>query len=371
MNRLMLTTALVCASTVAAYAQSSDAAQDQDCKKLVVLLTQKKIANSPVTLTQAKSYDKDQNYAPCHKVLVAHPQLAADNSDNDATGAQVNVHQPAAKVQVRQPNANVSVKQAQPQVTVNQGQPTVVVHQPAPTVTVNIPQPIITIRMPEPDVNVAQAKPQVSVSQPQPQVSVVQPQDGDQANVTTSGETQQADVNVNQSNQAPNIQYSSDKAKVVVKQSSGQPKVNLVHAGDADDVPDTGTNQTTQQRSDAGSQQQQAMATQGTNAGGKPVAVSKLLHMNLYNVNGNNLGDIEHVIANAQGGNSVVIGHGGFLGMGEKQIAVPLDDVWMKGGRLVTRNVTDDQIKGMPEYNKGQQTDLDGGKTVVISQSEG
>ena len=291
--------------------------------------------------------------------------MLAANEDNDGApnGAQVVVHQPAAQVQVRQPAANVSVKQAQPQVTVNQGQPTIIVHQPAPTVTVNVPEPIITIRMPQPDVNVAQAKPQVSISQPQPQVSVAQPQDGEKPNVTSTGGNQQADVDVNQSNQAPKIQYTSDKAKVVIKQPHAQPTVNLVHAGDADDVADAGTNDT-QPDQQMASNNQQAMSAQG-----QPMQVSKIISMDLYNVNGNKLGDIEHVVTDASGGNSVVIGHGGFLGMGEKQVAVPIEDIWMKGGRLVTRNVTDDQIKSMPEYNQGTQKDVDGNKTVTISTS--
>lgn len=358
MNRFLLTTALVCASTAGAYAQADSTPNNDDCKKLVVLLTQKKIANSPVTLQQARVYQKDANNGACHKVLAANED---NDGSNGATGAQVNVHQPAAQVQVRQPTANVSVKQAQPQVTVNQGQPTIIVHQPAPTVTVNVPEPIITIRMPQPDVNVNQAKPQVSISQPQPQVSVVQPQDGDKANVTTTGQNQQADIDVNQSQQAPKIQYTSDKAKVVIKQPHAQPTVNLVHAGDADDVADAGTND---------AQPDQPMAGQSAaSAQGKSMQVSKIINMDLYNVNGNRLGDIEHVVTDASGGNSVVIGHGGFLGMGEKQIAVPIEDIWMKGGRLVTRNVTDDQIKSMPEYDQGKQTDIDGGKSVTIGTS--
>ena len=98
--------------------------------------------------------------------------------------------------------------------------------------------------------------------------------------------------------------------------------------------------------------------------------VSKIINMYLYNANGNRLGDIEHVVTNADnGGYSVVFGHGGFLGMGEKQIAVPLNDVWMKGDRLVTRNVTDDQIKSMPEYDQGKQTEVDGSKSVNIGTS--
>ena len=257
MNWLLLTTALVCATTAGAYAQTDTTPNNNDCNTLVGLITQKKIVNSTVTLQQARVYQKDANNGACHKVLASN-----EASDGSATGAQVDIRQPAAQVQVRQPSANVSVKQAQPQVTVNQGQPTIIVHQPAPTVTVNVPEPIITIRMPQPDVDVNQAKPQISISQPQPQVSVVQPQDGDKANVTTTGQNQQADVDVNQSSMAPKIQYTSDKAKVVIKQAHAQPTVNLVHAGDADDVADAGTNdtQSNQQMADAG---QQAAAPQG------------------------------------------------------------------------------------------------------------
>ena len=149
MNRLLLTTALVCATTAGAYAQTDATPNNNDCNTLVGLITQKKIVNSTVTLQQARVYQKDANNGACHKVLASN-----EASDGSATGAQVDIRQPAAQVQVRQPSANVSVKQAQPQVTVNQGQPTIIVHQPAPTVTVNVPEPIITIRMPQPDVDV-------------------------------------------------------------------------------------------------------------------------------------------------------------------------------------------------------------------------
>ncbi|GAB6842957.1 sporulation protein YlmC with PRC-barrel domain [Methylorubrum rhodinum] len=96
------------------------------------------------------------------------------------------------------------------------------------------------------------------------------------------------------------------------------------------------------------------------------LAVSRLKDMNLYNANGDMLGDVEHVVSDGQGRNSIVIGKGGFLGLGEKQVAIPLSNVVMRGDRLVTRELTDEQIKAMPEWKKGQQTDLDPGKTVQV-----
>lgn len=97
------------------------------------------------------------------------------------------------------------------------------------------------------------------------------------------------------------------------------------------------------------------------------LAVSRLKDMNLYNANGDMLGDVERVVSGGQGRDSIVIGKGGFLGLGEKQVAIPLNNVVMRGDRLVTRDLSDEQIKAMPEWKKGQQqTDLDPGKTVQV-----
>lgn len=97
------------------------------------------------------------------------------------------------------------------------------------------------------------------------------------------------------------------------------------------------------------------------------LAVSRLKDMNLYNANGDMLGDVERVVSDAQDRDSIVIGKGGFLGLGEKQVAIPLSNVVMRGDRLVTRDLTDEQIKAMPEWKKGQQqTELDPGKTVQV-----
>ncbi|KQP80279.1 PRC-barrel domain-containing protein [Methylobacterium sp. Leaf117] len=108
-------------------------------------------------------------------------------------------------------------------------------------------------------------------------------------------------------------------------------------------------------------------ATARTESGDqRTLTVSKLRDLNLYNAAGDMLGDVEHVISDGHGHNSIVIGKGGFLGLGEKQVAIPLDKIVMRGDRLITRQITDEQIKAMPEWKSGQQTDLDSNKTVQI-----
>lgn len=53
-------------------------------------------------------------------------------------------------------------------------------------------------------------------------------------------------------------------------------------------------------------------------------------------------------------------------------VAIPLNNVVMRGDRLVSRDLSDEQIKAMPEWKKGQQqTGLDPGKTVQVRSASG
>lgn len=103
-----------------------------------------------------------------------------------------------------------------------------------------------------------------------------------------------------------------------------------------------------------------------SNAGTQALPVSRVMSMKLYNAKGDVLGDVEHVVPNEMGHNSIVLGHGGFLGLGEKQVAIPLDHVAVQGDRLVTHGLTDDQIKAMPAWKRGQLADLNGDQTVQV-----
>jgi hypothetical protein len=46
----------------------------------------------------------------------------------------------------------------------------------------------------------------------------------------------------------------------------------------------------------------------------------------------------------------VVIGHGGFLGIGEDRVAFPLERFGISGDRLVIRGVTENDIEAMDDY---------------------
>jgi sporulation protein YlmC with PRC-barrel domain len=63
---------------------------------------------------------------------------------------------------------------------------------------------------------------------------------------------------------------------------------------------------------------------------------SKFSGVDIYGVDNVKIGDVDDVILDRQGNaEAVVIGVGGFLGIGEKQVALPFDQIeWMVGERM-------------------------------------
>lgn len=169
------------------------------------------------------------------------------------------------------------------------------------------------------------------MSQAQLQVQVV-PSAQPQVSIQAAG--QQPNVTVQDGQQQPKINYTSEQPKVVVNQAQGAPTVHVEQTGAAPA---------------AGSQ----VASTTPQAAGSTTTASALLHMNVINAHGDTLGDVEHVLTQASDKKSyVVIGHGGFLGLGEKQVALPLDSMFVRDGKLVMRGMSDDQIKAMPSWTQ-------------------
>lgn len=82
---------------------------------------------------------------------------------------------------------------------------------------------------------------------------------------------------------------------------------------------------------------------------------SKLMGLKVKNTAGDTIGDINDMLIDKDGTiANVVIGVGGFLGMGERHVAFRLDALQLTRGtdtNPVTRvNMTKDQIKAMPEW---------------------
>ncbi|MBJ6126811.1 PRC-barrel domain-containing protein [Microvirga splendida] len=333
--------------------------------------------------------------------------LGGDGRNMQQAGSRILVQQAAPTVRVDPADPRVIVRQQQPQVTVNQAQPEILVRQPQPTVRVDIPQPEIIVRMPQPDVNVALAQPQVQVRQPQPQVQVTQPQqpqvqvERSQPQVMVQRQAgSEAQVQVQRAEGQPTVRYERAEPRVVVNQAEGQPNVRIERQGEGQQASaqtqepteqQTASNQAAdtarisdpaalggtvappppspeaQSRQAAAgsvySEDQRRIVRERVNEGDvqstgsitadaemRPLAVSQLEDMDVYNARGNELGEVERVIVTPQGRRFVVVEAGGFLGIGSDRVAFPLERFWMRGDRLVIRGVTEEDIEAMDDY---------------------
>jgi len=71
----------------------------------------------------------------------------------------------------------------------------------------------------------------------------------------------------------------------------------------------------------------------------------------VYNDNNEKIGDVNDVIFSRNNSASfVVVGAGGFLGMGEHDVAVPLSRIKHDKDKLILPGATKEALKKMPEF---------------------
>jgi sporulation protein YlmC with PRC-barrel domain len=107
----------------------------------------------------------------------------------------------------------------------------------------------------------------------------------------------------------------------------------------------------------AGAEDTTAGAGQGVSvtplaAASSEIDANKLIGRNIKNPQGDTVGEINSVAIDKDGKvRSVIVGVGGFLGVGEKNVALPWDSLTVsKSGEDVVANVTKDELKALPEH---------------------
>lgn len=71
----------------------------------------------------------------------------------------------------------------------------------------------------------------------------------------------------------------------------------------------------------------------------------------VYNEADEKVGDINDVILSDQGqATHLIVGAGGFLGMGEHSVAIPFDKISGSGDKLMLQGYTKEQLKSLPKY---------------------
>ncbi|KAF0675001.1 PRC-barrel domain-containing protein [Profundibacterium mesophilum] len=315
---------------------------------------------------------------------------------------QVTVDQPAPEVVVEQPEPTITVTQSKPTVNVEQQAPIITVEQAQPTVEVNIPEPIVTITMPDPKVNVDSAEPQVSVEQPEPTVRFVRPEpkivvrDAEpQVNVSSG----QAEVDVNNANQA-NVEITQAEPEVNVE-SAGEADIQVqqdeaqvnVQAADGADIQVEQAEADVRIEEGAASEEPVAPAadlavtgepvepvTEPVEETAEPVeretdrvmmadipardgysvmtfdelTADDLTGTQVYDANDEMVGEISELVMNGNEIGRAVIDVGGFLGMGERPVALEMNQISVQradGGEIrAFVEMTESELEAMPEY---------------------
>jgi sporulation protein YlmC with PRC-barrel domain len=82
-----------------------------------------------------------------------------------------------------------------------------------------------------------------------------------------------------------------------------------------------------------------------------------LLGKTIYNDAGQKVGKVEDLIISPDANVSyVIVGAGGFVGIGRHDVAIPVTQIQDKAGKLVMPGATKDTIKGMPVFTYATDT---------------
>jgi len=98
-------------------------------------------------------------------------------------------------------------------------------------------------------------------------------------------------------------------------------------------------------------------ASPAVNAMADDISANKLINKSVKNAANESVGDINDVLLSSDGKvSAVIIGVGGFLGMGEKDVALPFDQLTFakdsSGDLMVSTSATKDSLQSAPEYVK-------------------
>jgi hypothetical protein len=99
------------------------------------------------------------------------------------------------------------------------------------------------------------------------------------------------------------------------------------------------------------------MAAEPTRTGAIPTStrrfqITNLENMDVYSIRGQKIGEVKRLVRRL-GDNRryVVLEHGGFLGLGEKDVPLPLDRVFLQGDRLYAAGLTEPEVEAIPDWD--------------------
>jgi len=331
--------------------------------------------------------------------------------DVQIPGAQVSVEQSAADVSVQQSAMTVVVRQPAADISVMMPRPVVTISQPAPEIFIEMADPEIAMNQPAPKVRVVMPKPTITVSQGEPELDVaVNARLVDESAVLAENDTPlltraerigrdgsvrtgdavaeanvdagEATVDMVEATEAtrytfnrtqPTVRFEGTDPKVTM-QMDGEPEINFTQVGDAvirftgpDDketeranlmgnrkVMDAATSRELMLEND----DDRAMRSDATLVS---LRADEIAGIDVYGRNDEYVGDIDRLVQ-VDGKIYMIIEHGGILGIGDTEVALPVEQVAIRGDdRAVLLGMTEEQFDALPDV------DFDGRSTLMAN----
>jgi hypothetical protein len=315
-----------------------------------------------------------------------------------------------ARVTIDQPQPQVLVKQKPPKITVRIPKPIITVRLPQPEVQVQMPDPEVQVEQVDPDIQVVMGQPDLQVQgtqaereEGQQQVPAdVQFERDQQQQAEVEVQTEEPEVRVEQED--ANVQVSQsdrpqdqqsrqqmtdasqqggkeDQASEETQQAMGRDQGDRTSqsgdevgeadmeslqpgdsadqqqaaAGDEQEAQAGDGQQAMSQEDTAESRDQQMAATDQEPVQDNPLAVmpaSDVIGSEVRNAEGDTVAEIVDLVKR-QGQDDLyaVLSVGGFLGIGDKEVVVSLDELDVgQNGEIVMANASEEQLTQMPEY---------------------
>lgn len=370
-----------------------------------------------VTVTQPKPEITVSQQKPTVEVDQPAPQITVTQAQPEVT-----VRIPEPRVEITMPEPDVNVDTQQPDVQVSQPKPKIRFVRPEPQIVFQDADAQVDVEKAQASVDVEttrDAEKNVQISEAKPEVKF----DAEQAEAEVNVSQAEPEITVKKAGQAE-VSVEQDRARVQITRSQARDDrqgQGQLQAGDDVAIPgDTGGEVTTdevapdelardeamgdstleQTAENAGQEVEQAAEATGQAIGeaaeetGEAVTsaaeatgealeveetdpqiaavrehplyneqVNTIVESDVYGATGDDIGDVEDV---AVSGDRLfaIISVGGFLGMGDEEVAIPLDNLSYANERIVLYDMTEEDLENMPEFREGDYASLNRNGTI-------
>lgn len=319
----------------------------------------------------------------------------------DIPGAQVSVEQPPADVSVKQAPMTVVVRQPAADISVMMPRPVITISQPAPEIFIEMDDPEIALNRPAPKIRVVMPEPTVTVTQGEPELDVaVQARLVDENTVLaeddrplrtraerigrdgsvraaedamTDATVRAGEATVEMVEATEEARYSFDRTQPTVRfegtdpkvtmQMEGAPRVEFQQVGEAvirftgPEAGDAGRAalMADRERMDAATTRELMLENEddrALRAGATMVSMraDEIAGIDVYSRADEYVGEIDRIVRVGDT-TYVIVEHGGFLGIGDTEVALETGQIALRGDRAYLTGMTEEQFEALPDVD--------------------